>query len=210
MTEYKEMTREELEPCAMLAADAFFDYEYFSNYIPNDKHRKHFLNTLLDLEFRLNMGKPGTVFFTARDNGSLAGCTQLCAPGFKRPSDPEYLMGGWMKVMFRGGIRRVNAWHKIEMLAAAPCHELPGKNWYLSLLAVARAEKGKGTGTRFLNECLIPYVKNAGGETFSLFTNSESNLAFYEKNGFTIFDEKQFEYEGKTTRSWSLVMDLRK
>ena len=69
----------------------------------------------------------------------------------------------------------------MEKIASAPCHELTGKNWYLSLFTVAKSAEGKGIGSRFLNECLIPYVKDAGGETFSLFTNSEINCSFMKR-----------------------------
>ena len=102
----------------------------------------------------------------------------------------------------------MNAWQDMEKEASAPCHELPGKNWYLSLLTVAKAAEGKQVGSRFLNECLIPYVKEAGAETFSLFTNSELNCRFYEKNGFTLFDEKRFERDGKSVGNWSYVMKI--
>ena len=55
-------------------------------------------------------------------------------------------------------------------------------------------------------EWIIPYAKERGAETLSLFTNSELNKKFYVKNGFSEFDEKQFRHEGKTIGSWSYVM----
>lgn len=208
MTVYKKMTREELNECSLLAAEAFYDYEYFSIYIPNDKRRKRFLGTLLQLEFHANYDKPGVVFMTARENDRIAAVAQLCAPDFKKPSDAEYIRRGWVRVLLSGGIRQVNAWHTMEMQASAPCHELAGKNWYLSLLTVAKAEEGKGIGSRFLNDFLIPYVKNAGGETLSLFTNSEINRRFYENHNFSLFDEKHFEYEGRSIGSWSYIKKI--
>ena len=207
MTVYKKMAREELNECSLLAAEAFYDYEYFVIYIPDDQRRKRFLDTLLQLEFRANYGKPGVVFMTARENDRIAAVAQLCAPDFKKPSDAEYIRRGWVRVLFTGGIRHVNAWQTMEMQASAPCHELAGKNWYLSLLTVAKAEEGTGIGSRFLNDFLIPYVKNAGGETLSLFTNSEINRRFYESHNFSL-DEKHFEYGGRSIGSWSYVMKL--
>lgn len=41
-----------------------------------------------------------------------------------------------------------------------------------------------------------------------LFTNSEINRGFYEKNSFTLFDERRFEYGGKSVSSWSYSMKL--
>ena len=37
MSVYNEMTKDELKQCSLLAAEAFYDYEYFSIYIPEDK-----------------------------------------------------------------------------------------------------------------------------------------------------------------------------
>ena len=210
MTQYARMAREELEPCALLAAEAFSGYEYFSVYIPDGRRRKRFLDALITCEFRANLGKPGAVFLTAREDGRTAAVAQLCAPDWRKPSDAEYIRRGWLGVMLRGGVRQVNAWNEMEKLASAPCHGLAGGNWYLSLLTVAKPFEGKGLGSRFLGECVVPFVRDAGGETLSLFTNSEANCRFYEKNGFTRFDTRRFEYGGRAFGSWSYRMDLRR
>ena len=205
---YGKMTREELDPCALLAAEAFYDYAYFSIYIPDDTRRKRCLDAMIRTEFRANWKNPEVTFFTASEDGRPVAVAQLCAPDFKKPSDAAYISSGWLGVMRKGGFRQVNAWNDMEKLASAPCHALAGKNWYLSLLTVAKSDEGRGVGSRFLNECLIPYARDAGGETFSLFTNSEANRRFYEKNGFSLFDEKRFEYGGKRIGSWSYAMKL--
>ena len=208
MLDYREMTLEDRKACALLAAEAFYDYEYFSIYIPNDRRRKQFLNALIACEFKANWGTPGATFLTAWQNGRIAAVAQLCSPNFKKPPDADYIRAGWFGVMLKGGIRPVSAWNDMEKQAAAPCHALAGKSWYLSLLTVAKSEEGRGVGSRFLKECLIPYAKDADGETFSLFTNSEINQRFYESNGFSLFDEKRFGYGGKTIGSWSYSMKL--
>ena len=69
-------------------------------------------------------------------------------------------------------------------------------------------EQGKGIGSRFMQEYIIPHLKEAGGEVLCLFTNSEMNRKFYEKNGFTLFDEKEFEYKERKIGSWSYCMKL--
>lgn len=206
--DYTIMTKEERNACALIAAEAFYDYEYFSIYVPDDARRRRFLDTLIKLEFRANWSSPEAIFITARDRGRVVAVAQLCTPAFKKPTDFKYIRTGWIDAMMKGGPRRAMAWNDMERLASAPCHNLSGKNWYLSLLTVAKSAEGKGIGTRFLNEYLIPYAKNAGGETFSLFTNSEINRAFYEKNGFTMFDEQHFEFGGKRIGNWSYVKEL--
>ena len=96
----------------------------------------------------------------------------------------------------------------MEAAASAPCHSLPGKNWYLSLLAVDASSEGKGIGSGFLRDCLIPYAKQRGGETLSLFTKNDLNRRFYQKNGFVEFDAKEFTHKGQRLGSWSYLMRL--
>ena len=208
MIEYKAMEPREWKACALLAAEAFYDYEYFSIYIPDDRRRQRFLRALLRCEFRANRNLPEVTFLTAREDGQTVAVAQLCAPTFKKPDDMTYVRSGWLEVLLRGGAKPVNAWNAMEKQASAPCHTLPGGNWYLSLLTVDPKHEGRGVGSRFLSECVIPYARERGGETLSLFTNSEINRAFYRKNGFTEFDEKHFSHEGRTIGSWSCMMKL--
>ncbi len=44
MLEYKKMTWEELDECSLLAAEAFYDYEYFTIYFTQEKRRQRFIN----------------------------------------------------------------------------------------------------------------------------------------------------------------------
>ena len=208
MLEYEAMDPREWKESALIAAEAFYGYEYFSIYIPDDERRKRFLRALIKCEFKANRNLGTVTFFTAKENRKTVAVAQLCSPEFKKPDDMTYVRSGWFGVVFSGGSKSVNAWNAMEKKASAPCHELSGQNWYLSLLTVNSKDEGKGIGSRFLNECLIPYARNAGGKTFSLFTNSEANRRFYEKNGFSLFDEKRFEYGGKAIGSWSYVMKL--
>lgn len=208
MLEYVEMARDELDTCALLAAEAFYDYEYFTPYVPNDRQRRRFLDAMIRCEFKANWGRPGVLFLTARDNGRIVAVSKLCTPDFTTPPDIDYIKAGWFGVLIKGGIKQVNAWNDMDKKASAPCSGLPRNNWYLSLFTVSKADKRKGIGSKFLSECLIPYARTAGGETFSLFTNSEANCRFYEKNGFSLFDERSFEHKGETMGSWSYKMEL--
>ncbi len=52
MVIFEKMMPQERETCAALAARAFNDYEYFTDYVPDDKKRSRFLNTMLQIEVR--------------------------------------------------------------------------------------------------------------------------------------------------------------
>ena len=84
----------------------------------------------------------------------------------------------------------------------------PGrKTWYLNLLTVEPSAKGRGIGSAMLQECLIPFARDRGGNGLCLFTNSQENRRFYQKNGFREFDARWFEYRGHQLGSWSYRLE---
>lgn len=207
MLTFEKMCPEERGACAALAARAFMDYEYFTDYIPNDQRRTRFLNTMLDIEVRINDGQAD--FFTAKIDGEIVAVAMLCPPEYKKPSDMAYIRAGFGKCFLQGGVRDVAAWNDMEGKAGEPCHSLGGQTWYLNLLTVEPEYKGQGLGSRMLRECILPYVKEHGGETLCLFTNSEVNRKFYQKNGFVEFDQRSFNRKGKQLGSWSYRASIR-
>lgn len=206
MLSYESIQPTELLSCADLAARAFGDYEYFSIHVPNDKKRQRFLRALLRSEFRSNQNS--AVFFTAKKDGVLAAAAMRCAPDYRKPSDGQYLRAGYLAAMLHGGVRNVNAWNEMEKKVGAPCHSLTGNTWYLSLLTVEPSFVGHGIGSGMLQDCLIPYVRQHGGNTLCLFTNSQRNRLFYQKNAFTEFHAQQFSYNGKQIGGWSYCLNL--
>lgn len=207
MLTFEKMCPEERGACAALAARAFMDYEYFTDYIPNDQRRTRFLNTMLDIEVRINDGQAD--FFTAKIDGEIVAVAMLCPPEYIKPSDMAYIRAGFGKCFLQGGVRDVAAWNDMEGKAGEPCHSLGGQTWYLNLLTVEPEHKGQGLGSRMLRECILPYVKEHGGETLCLFTNSEVNRKFYQKNGFVEFDQRSFNRKGKQLGSWSYRASIR-
>ena len=201
MLTFEKMRPEERSACAELAARAFGDYEYFTYYIPNEQRRTRFLRTMLAIEVRINDGPAD--FFTAKENGNIVAVAMLCPPEYKKPSDIAYMRAGFGRCFLQGGIRDVAAWNDMEGQAVEPCHSLGGQTWYLNLLTVEPNQKGQGFGSRMLRECILPYVRDHGGETLCLFTNAEANRKFYQKNGFEEFDQRFFNRKGKQLGSWS-------
>ena len=205
MLSYDRMRKGERATCASLAARAFMDYEYFTDYIPDDHRRARFLDAMMEIELRINDGP--AFFFTAKDEGALVAVAMLCPPEYVKPSDLAYMKAGFGKCFLRGGIRDVAAWNAMEGKASEPCHSLDGNTWYLNLLTVDPPAKGRGIGSAMLQECLIPFVREHGGNGLCLFTNSQENRKFYRKNGFREFDERWFEYRGHRLGSWSYRLE---
>ena len=205
MLSYGRMRKDERAACASLAARAFMDYEYFTDYIPDARRRERFLDTMMEIELRINDGP--AFFFTAKEEGAVVAVAMLCPPEYVKPSALAYMKAGFGKCFLRGGIRDVAAWNTMEGKASEPCHSLTGKTWYLNLLTVEPSAKGRGLGSAMLQECLIPFVKDHGGNGLCLFTNSQENRRFYQKNGFREFDERWFEYRGHRLGSWSYRLE---
>ncbi len=198
--QYERMTREEIPECAALAERAFLDYQYFSDYVPEEKKRARFLLSMLKVELKLNFDLMD--IFTAKEDGRIAALAMLCPPDYVKPGAMQYLRAGFGGTYLAGGFRGVNDWCELEKKASAPCHRVKDA-WYLSLLTVDTDCHGRGIGSRMLNECIIPYIREKGGRELTLFTNSEGNRVFYRKCGFEEFDERFFEYHGKRLGSWS-------
>ena len=203
---YEIMKPEEMKTCVDLAARAFANYDFFAIYVPDDKRRPRFLRNMLGVEFRVNEGQAH--YLMAQENGKIVAVAMLRDPGYRDPSVKQYLKAGFWKNLVIGGYRNVAAWFAMDQKAVIPCRELGGKTWFLNVLTVDPLAEGKGIGSRMLKECIIPYVKEHGGEALSLYTNSEINRKFYKKNGFEEFNEQRFSYNGRNLGSWSYRMAL--
>ena len=203
---YEMMKPEDAKTCVNLAAKAFENYDFFSIYVPGKRKMPRFLHSMLSVEFRVNQDR--VHFLTARDAGKIVAVALLRDPDYQMPSISQYLTAGFWKNILIAGWKNVAAWFDMDSKAGIPCRQLGGNTWFLHLLAVDVSAEGKGIGSRMLQECIIPYVREHGGEALSLYTNSEINRKFYMKNGFQEFHAQSFSYQGKSFGSWSYRMNL--
>ena len=203
---YEMMKPEDFKTAVSIAADAFSHYDFFAAYVPNDRKRPRFLQNMMRTEFQVNEGR--VHYLKAVENGRIAAIAVLRDPSYQMPGIKDYLRAGFWKNLLIGGYKNVAAWFDMDQKAGVPCAGLGGNTWFLHLLAVAPDIEGKGIGSHMLQDCIIPYVKEHGGDALSLYTNSEINRKFYTKNGFQEFHAQQFSYNGTTFGSWSYQMAL--
>lgn len=198
------MLRCDIEECAQLAAQSFMDYAYFTTYFPDPAQREEFLRRAILSEYRTTFGR--AQFLVACQEGIIVAVAQVFPPDYRKPSTLRYLTHGWWRVLALPGQHMVSAWSKMDAEAAAYCHAMMGgSTWYLSSLTVSNAQRGKGIGSQMLKEAVVPHVRRGGGSRLCLFTNSESNVRFYQRCGFCVVDERQFTYNNQTIGSWSLA-----
>lgn len=203
------LKREEFDEVVALSFRAYENYEYFLNFFPDLEERRKVIWSVLYGTWRAILKR--SHFLTAKVDGKIVGLAVLEDPHYKRPSDLQFLLHGWWKVFFNAGLKRANAWIDMDESAGTPCHDYQhnGENiWYCSSLTVDPPFQGKGVGTRLI-AFMEKYIREYGGKQLTLFTNSEKNLAFYKKNNFEVFDERDIAVrDGLKMRSWSVKKSL--
>lgn len=206
--EFGKMKHSEIRQAAELATRAFDDYEYFTNWFPAKLERNKIQFALIWHEYKTNFGP--AKYLVARDNGKLVAVAQLNPPSYRKPSDFRYVLHGWLNVYKVGDRKLIEKWMEMDAAAGKPCHDCQKTGpdiWYASSLTVDPSAQGIGIGTKFI-EYWESYVRERGGKQIVFFTNSQKNLNFYLKRGYEVFDEREFEYNGKKMGSWSLKYRL--
>ena len=202
--EFGPLNRKELRQAAELAARAFSDYEYFTNWFPDPKERAKVEIAIIWCSYKTNFSSAPQL--TAKLDGKIVATAELNAPDHKAPSVLSYILHGWLKVYMAAGLKRVNDWIAMDAAASQPCHDYqktaPGV-WYLSSLSTDPSMQGIGLVTKLM-EYYEDYIREHGGKQVVLVTNSQRNLNFYLKRGYEVFDEQVFEYNDHKMGSWSM------
>lgn len=206
--EFGRMRKDEIREASRVAAQSFDDYEYFTNWFPEKEQRNRFQKELLYRVFKTDFGR--SHFLVGREGEHIVAVAQLNPPEYKKASDLVYILNGWLKVYRSADRKTIDEWLEMDADAGVPCHEYqktgPGI-WYASSLTVDPSVQGTGVGTRFI-AFWENYVRKNGGKELVFFTNSASNLRFYLKRGFEVFDECTVEYKGTEMGSWSVKKKL--
>ncbi len=202
--EFGPLKRSEIRQAAELATRAFDDYEYFTNWFPDKDERNRVQYAIIYHEYKANFSR--VHHLAARLDGMIVATAQLNAPDYKRAPDLLYVLHGWLSIYKAGDKKRIDDWLAMDAAASAPCHEYQKTGpdiWYASSLTVDPSAQGSGIGSKFI-EFWEKYIRERGGKQLVFFTNSQKNLDYYIKRGLEVFDEREFEYNGKKMGSWSL------
>ena len=202
--EFGLLSRKELRQAAELAARAFSDYEYFTNWFPNQEKRARVEISIIWHSYKTNFNRVHQL--TAKLDGKIVATAELNDPDFKDPSVLSYILHGWLNVYKSADKKSIDNWIAMDAAAGQPCHDYqktgPGI-WYVSSLSVDPAVQRLGIGTQLI-DYYENYIRERGGKQAVLYTNSQKNLNFYLKRGYELFDEREFEYNGHKMGSWSL------
>ena len=202
--EFGLLNRKELRQAAELAARAFSDYEYFTNWFPDQEERARVEISIIWHAYKTNFSRVHQL--SAKSEGKIVATAELNAPDYKDPSVLSYILHGWLNVYKAADKKRIDDWIAMDAAAGQPCHDYQKTGpdiWYVSSLTVDPIMQGIGLGTKLI-DYYENYIREHGGKQVVLFTNSQKNLNFYLKRGYELFDEREIEYNGHKMGSWSL------
>ena len=202
--EFGPLNRKELRQAAELAARAFIDYEYFTNWFPDQEERAGVVISIIWHAYKTTFNRVHQL--SAKLEGKIVATAELNDPYYKDPSVLSYILHGWLNVYKAADMKSINDWTAMDAAAAEPCHDYQKTGpdiWYVSSLSVDSSMQGIGLGTQLM-DYYENYIRERGGKQVVLFTNSQKNLNFYLKRGYELFDEREFEYNDHKMGSWSL------
>ena len=174
--EFGSINRKELRQAAELASRAFSDYEYFTNWFPDDEERARVEIAIIWHSYKTNFKRVHPL--SAKLNGKIVATAELNDPDYKDPSVLSYVLHGWLNVYKAADKKSIDDWIAMDAAAGEPCHDYqktgPGI-WYVSSLSVDPAMQGIGLGTQLLEYC-ENYIRERDGKQVVLVTNSQKNL----------------------------------
>ena len=115
------INRKELRQAAELAARAFSDYEYFTNWFPDKEERARVQISIIWHSYKTNFNRVHQL--SAKLDGKIVATAELNDPDYKDPSVLSYILHGWLSVYKAAGIRRINDWIAMDAAAGQPCHD---------------------------------------------------------------------------------------
>ena len=202
--EFGPLKREELRQAAELAARAYSDYEYFTNWFPDKEERARVEISIIWQAYKTNFNRVHQL--STKLEGRIVATAELNAPDYKDPSVLSYILHGWLNVYKAADKKRIDDWLAMDDAAGQPCHDYQKTGsdiWYVSSLTVDPEMQGIGLGTKLI-DYYENYIRERGGKQVVLYTNSQKNLNFYLKRGYELFDEREIEYNGNIMGNWSL------
>jgi ribosomal protein S18 acetylase RimI-like enzyme len=176
------LSRREITEAGVVAGRAFDDGPFSRFMFPDPRQRTHSLQIIHRTVF--HHPGPGAIVRTARDaRDRIVGLALWIPPGRFPLSSWSQLsqLPGSLRAFYRrrGALKIGVAYSR----ATAPLHPKE-PHWYLWVLMTDPSSQGRGIGTALMDDGLAR--SDAEGLGTYLETNNESNVAFYQRFGFTL------------------------
>jgi ribosomal protein S18 acetylase RimI-like enzyme len=184
---------------AAMLARAFRDDPLYQALLPEENKRRKLLLWLHDRMLRYCF-----LYGTIHTLPSLEGAACWLPPGRTEPTIGRILRSGLIGLPLRMGPAAYMRFRTyMERSTELRRQNSPDAYWYLWVLGVDLPHQGQGVGGRLIRPVLEH--ADASGTVCYLETETERNLAFYERHGFRIMAEAGVP--GLDVRTWSLIRE---
>lgn len=210
MIVYEEAKNSEVKEISKMSTESFGYYPFF-DFVFKDAFKNYddyfkYMDKLHYVHIKANMRKYKC--FVGKENGKILSSIIIQKPKAQNVTLFDYIVSGGIKLIFPIGIFKILKFFKISEDANKECMNKYPNSWYIEMLVVNPKQKGKGLGSKMLNDFAFNYVKNENGNEICLITNTENNSRFYKKNGFYEIEKKQLEYGDKKIDNWSFTIKI--
>jgi GNAT superfamily N-acetyltransferase len=205
---YGYLTEPYLKEAAKLGAEAFLDSPGYMAMLPDDTDlRRSFLEFLFERNYWLRL--ESNACCCTFNGDELVGFIMLVKPGIRNVSLLDMLRVGMLKVPFQFGfltifrLLRLKDWHETrEGEVLSRLGKTNNDIVHLERMSILPKYQGKGIGTTSLARAL----KEEVNFPCLLNTQSESNVKFYMKLGFTVIDHTQVPLNGGFP-NWMMIWE---
>lgn len=211
MIDYREATDKDFHRIAQLSVQSFGNYPYFHSAFrhafKNDNAYITYMEKLHRVHIKANASQ--NKCFVGMKDGEIVSAALLQDPAKKKAAVEDYVKAGGLGLVFPVGLSKILKFFHFSEDARADCDRNYPSAWYLEVLAVDGARKGSGLGSGMLQDCLIPYVQEQGGQELTLITNAEINRKFYTKMASGNFPSARWSRTGNRSGTGVFVWRCR-
>jgi len=205
---YGYLTEPYLKEAAKLGAEAFLDSPSYIAMLPDDSGlRRSFLEFLFERNYWLRLDSNACCCTFNGDE--LVAFIMLAKPGIRNVSMVDMLRVGMLRIPFQFGfltifrLLRMKEWFETRQEdVLSKLGKTSNDIVHLERMSVLPKYQGKGIGTMSLSRALkeevsLPCLLN---------TQSESNVKFYKKLGFTVIDHTEVPLNGGFP-NWMMIRE---
>ncbi|WP_422361904.1 GNAT family N-acetyltransferase [Reichenbachiella sp.] len=198
----KPITNQYLQSASKLLAEAFYNNPAHEYICPDSAKRLNQLKWLLGANLKLQL-QNGAKSFCLFDSGKVIAMGYWTNPnnkiGLYKKVGAGLLLAP-VKLGLKEFRRMMSVSHYIEKSISNL--NLNEPHWYLNNMVVDEESRGKGLGTKILNQEIQKIKERQPNAVFSLTTQKIQNVEFYKKHGFEVVHEENEKSHASDFSNW--------
>ncbi len=191
------LPRSQTKDAGRVLARAFHDDPFWCWILPDESRRARVLPWFMGVWARY-CNRHGEVYASG---DKIEGVAVWLPPGKFPPSQAGTMLAGMILVPLRFGLAKHRLFTKAsEYMDRLHARDVPGPHWFLATLGVDPPRQSQGLGSALLQPALTQADRD--GLPAYLETQSEKNVAFYQRHGFDVV--KEIDLPGGGPHIWTM------